>query len=149
MKVILKEDIKGVGKKGEIINVKEGYANNFLFKNNLAVEATDAEIEKMKKSDAREKKKEEKKIEEANKTVKILESKEIITTVKVGKNGKIFGSVTSREIADIISKEHNIDIDRKKIVLPEDNIKSLGEYKVIVKIYAEVRAEVKIKIVSD
>lgn len=147
MKVILNADVKGQGKKGDIIEVSDGYARNFLIKKNLASEATAGAINEANQQKAAELKRKQAEKEEADKTAKALSGKEIIVTVKCGNNGKIFGSVTSKEISEELLK-YGFDIDKKKIVLKEP-LKSVGLYDVEVKVYAEISAKIKVKVVTE
>ncbi len=138
LQIILKEDVAGQGRKGEIVNVSEGYARNYLLKGNKGIIATPEEL---KKIENRKKKEAQKAEDEKNKSKdvkKLLESKKIVIKVKAGENGKVFGAITNKEISHEISNEFNLDIDRKKI---ECNIKSLGEHVVIVKLHTDVKAE--------
>lgn len=141
IQVILLQDVAGQGRKGEIVNVSEGYAQNFLLKGNKAIIATPDELKKMENK----KKKEEQKAEEERlKSVevkKLLEAKPLEIKVKVGDNGKMFGAITNKELAVEIKNFFNIDIDRKKI---ECNIKSLGENTATIKLHTEVKAEIKV-----
>ena len=138
MKVVLLKDVKGTGKKGEIKEVADGFATNFLFKNNMAKRADKNAINEnnMQKSAQNFHKQEE--IKEAKELAKQIEGKLITLKIKCGANGKMFGSVTSKEIADALIKE-NIKLDKKKIDLKEP-IKSVGVYKVVAKIYPEISA---------
>lgn len=148
MKVILLEDIKGVGKKDEVINSSDGYARNYLFPKKLAVEANKENMAKLQaKQESRQFRKDQEK-EEAMKIASKL--KEIIVTIKVkaGENGKIFGGVTAKEIAENLNKEHKIVVDKKKIMLKE-TIKTLGVYPVEIKLYEGVIGNVKVKIVEE
>ena len=148
MKVILLEDIKGVGKKDEVINSSDGYARNYLFPKKLAVEASKENMAKLQaKQESRQFRKDQEK-EEAMKIASKL--KEIIVTIKVkaGENGKIFGGVTAKEIAENLNKEHKIVVDKKKIMLKE-TIKTLGVYPVEIKLYEGVIGNVKVKIVEE
>ena len=148
MKVILLEDIKGVGKKDEVINSSDGYARNYLFPKKLAVEANRENMAKLQaKQESRQFRKDQEK-EEAMKIASKL--KEIIVTIKVkaGENGKIFGGVTAKEIAENLNKEHKIVVDKKKIMLKE-TIKTLGVYPVEIKLYEGVIGNVKVKIVEE
>ncbi|MBZ4662547.1 MAG: ribosomal protein [Caloramator sp.] len=147
MKVILKADIKGVGKKDEVINVSDGYARNFLFPKKLAVEATEGNLRVLEEQKAKEAEKKRKEIKEAQELAKKLSALTVEVYVKVGDNGKIFGSVTSKDIADALKKQHNIDIDKKKIDLPEA-IKIAGVYTVDVKVYPEVTGKLKVSILQ-
>ena len=138
MKIVLLKDVKGTGKKGEIKEVADGFATNFLFKNNMAKRADNNAINEnnMQKSAQNFHKQEE--IKEAKELAKQIEGKLITLKIKCGANGKMFGSVTSKEIADALIKE-NIKLDKKKIDLKEP-IKSVGVYKVVAKIYPEISA---------
>lgn len=141
LQVILTADVAGQGRKGEIVNVSEGYARNFLLKGNKGIIATPEELKKIEN----QKKKAEKRAEEEKaKSVevkKLLESKKIVLSVKVGENGKMFGAITNKELSSEIKNVFGLDIDRKKI---ECNIKSLGESTAVVKLHTEVKAEVKV-----
>lgn len=145
MKVILLQDVKGSGKKGEIVNVNDGYARNFLFPKGLAQEATNRNLSELKKKKKAEQDKKQQEIEEAKDLVKKLESVTLVVKAKSGENGKLFGSVTSKEIADEIKKQHKIKLDKKKIVLPEP-IKQLGTMELEVKVYAEISGKLKVKV---
>ncbi|SHE50794.1 50S ribosomal protein L9 [Caloramator proteoclasticus] len=147
MKVILKADIKGVGKKDEVINVSDGYARNFLFPKKLAVEATEGNLRVLEEQKAKEAEKKREEIKAAQELAKKLSTLTVEVAVKVGDNGKIFGSVTSKDIADALKKQHNIDIDKKKIDLPEA-IKIAGVYTVDVKVYPEVTGKLKVSILQ-
>ena len=145
MKVILLDNIKGVGKKDEIINANDGYARNFLFPRKLAVEANAENLSKLKnKQDSFQHKRnvEKEKAEEiANKM------KDIIVTIKVkaGDNGRIFGGVTAKEISENLKQQHKIDVDKKKIALSE-TIKNIGTVNVPVKLFEGVTGELKVKV---
>ena len=147
MKVILKADIKGVGKKDQIINASDGYARNFLFPKNLAVEANAENMSKLKaKQDSNQFKKDQEKeraIEMADKMSKIL----LKIEVKSGENGKIFGGVSSKEIAQELEKQYKISVDKKKIDL-KDTIKTLGVRTVEIKLFEGVVGKLKIDVIS-
>ena len=147
MKVILLEDIKGIGKKREIKNVKTGYANNFLLKNGKAVEATKANIEKLEEEIRLENENREKLIEEAKKAKSKLEKISVNLKAKSGPDGKLYGSVTSMDVSDAIKDASGADIDKRKIVM--DNIKTEGEHKVKVKLFEDIEAMVKINVISE
>ncbi len=147
MKVILLADVKGVGKKGQEINASDGYARNFLIPKKLGVEANAANLNDIKlKKQADEKRKAEE-LEEAQKLKEVLESKEVKVFVKTGENGKLFGSVTNKEIAQAIEEVCGVKVDKKKVVL-EDQIKMVGSRTVPVKLHPQVTAEVKV-IISE
>lgn len=145
MKVILLDNIKGVGKKDQIINASDGYARNFLFPKKLAVEANNENLAKLK---AQNESKAFKKETEKNEASQIAEKINKITlkiTVKAGENGKIFGGVTSKEIAESLKNEYKIEIDKKKVALPE-TIKNIGTYTVDIKLYEGIVAKLQVKI---
>ncbi|TDT71486.1 LSU ribosomal protein L9P [Hypnocyclicus thermotrophus] len=141
IKVILKENIKGQGKKGEVISVSEGYAKNFLFAQKKAILATPEELKRLESRKEREAKKEEKEKEKAKKNKELLESKPLETTIKVGNNGKSFGAITSKEIAILIKENFNLDIDKKKI---DAHFKNIGTHIAEVKLHNDVKANVKV-----
>ena len=147
MKVILKEDLKGKGKKGDIVNVNDGYARNFLFPKNLAEEASSANLNAARIALDAQKHRKEMEKQEAQELGKKIEAMTLDVHVKCGERGRLFGSVTSKEIADALKEQHGVDVDKKKIVLPE-TIKELGAYTLIVKLYAEVQAKLKVNIIS-
>ena len=144
IKVILKETIKGVGKKDEIVEVKDGYANNFLFSQNKAIPATPENINKLNSKNEKIKKNHDNDVRKANELKEQLNSKEIVLKVKAGNNGKVFGSVGGKEIAEAIKEQLNIDIDKKK-VSTDARMKELGLHTVELKLHSEVKAPIKIK----
>lgn len=145
MKVILKQDVKGLGKKEDMVNVSDGYARNFLFPRNIAVEASSSNINVMNAKKESEKTKKDREISHARSLAEKLKETVVVIKTKAGENGKLFGSITSKDIADKLKAEHNLDIDKKKIVLL-DSLKSLGTTVVDVKLYPEVSAKLTIKI---
>ena len=148
MKVILKADIKGVGKKDQVINASDGYARNFLFPKNLAVEANSENMSKLKaKQDSNAFKKSQEK-EEAEKIADRLSKILLKIAVKSGANGKIFGGVYSKEIAENLEKQYNIKVDKKKIDL-KDTIKTLGVVSVDIRLFEGVVGKVKIDVISE
>jgi large subunit ribosomal protein L9 len=148
MKVILQEDIKALGKKGQIIEVKEGYARNYLLPKKLAVEATQGNLKELNRQNEIKSKKAEKEYQEAQNLAKKINTITLTLQVKSGDNGKLFGAVTSKDIAEKLSKLHKLEIDRRKIDLGE-NIKSTGDYEIKVKLHPQVTAELRVKIVSE
>ena len=148
MKVILKADIKGVGKKDEVINASDGYARNFLFPKNLAVEANAENMSKLKaKQDSNAFKKSQEK-EEAQRVAEKLSKILLKVKVKAGANGKIFGGVSSKEIAENLESQYQIKVDKKKIDL-KDAIKTLGTFSVDIKLFEGVVGKVKIDVISE
>ena len=148
MKVILLENVKKKGKKGDVIQVPDGYAKNFLFPQKLAKEATSqslTELNNEKSSDEHRKEMEKAKAEEI---AKIINEKIIKITSKAGKNGKLFGSVTTKDISNKIKEEFAVDIDKHKIVL-ESDIKAFGTYKFTVKLHPGIAAQMAVMIVEE
>ncbi|MDF2839502.1 MAG: ribosomal protein [Clostridia bacterium] len=148
MKVILLQDVKDLGKKDTMVNVSDGYARNFLFPRKAAVEATEGALKTIadKKSSVANKKNME--LQAAKDLADKLNKIEINIKSKTGENGKLFGSITNKDIAEIIKSKHKIDIDKKKIVINE-TIKVLGTYQAEIKVYPEVTAKVKITISAE
>jgi large subunit ribosomal protein L9 len=148
MKVILLQDVKSLGKKDEIVEINEGYARNFILKKNLGLEATGKNLNDIKLKKANEEKVAEEKYAEAKDYAKVVESKKVIVKIKAGKDGKTFGSVSSKEIATEAMTQHGLDIDKKKIVLPEP-LKSIGVFKVTVKLHPKVTAELTVEVQEE
>lgn len=145
MKVILIQDVNKVGKQGEIIEVKAGYAKNFLFKQNLAVEATNKNLRELNNKLAAIKKQSEDEIKAAESLAKEIEEVQVEVKLKAGKGGKTFGSISTKEVADVLKANFNIEVDKKKLQLDEP-IKSLGSHTVNVKLHPEVNAQLKVKV---
>lgn len=148
MKVILKADIKGVGKKDQVIEASDGYARNFLFPKNLAVEAN---ADNMNKWKAKQQSKQYQKQQEKEEAIHIADKLSKISLkikVKAGGNGKIFGGVSSKEIAEMLKKEYQMEIDKKKIDLKEP-IKTLGERKVEIKLFEGVVGSVRVDVIAE
>lgn len=143
MKVILLEDVKNVGKKGQIINAKDGYARNFLFPKNIAIEATEVNLKNLENAKKKKEEKEREAFEEARVLEEELMQKVIVIKTKAGENGKLFGSITTKEISELLEKEYKIIIDKKKFDLDEP-IKTLGEYNVKIKLHPMVNAKLKV-----
>lgn len=139
MKVVLKQDVKGLGKKGELVNASDGYARNFLFPKNLAVEANAQNMTELKNREQAAKYKVDTETAEAKANAEKLSGKTINLTAKAGQNGKIFGSVTAKEIAEKIEKEFGIKTDKRKISV--DDIKQFGTYEFEIKLYTGVTAK--------
>lgn len=141
MKVILKQDVKGSGKKGQMIEVSDGYANNFLLKKGLAVKATAQAVNDMKNRDAATAHRLAEELKAAQASAAAIEGKTVKLTAKAGAGGKIFGSVTAKEIAEVIQKELGVGLEKRKISLDAD-IKAFGTYTAEVKLYQGVSAKV-------
>ncbi|MCQ4936239.1 MULTISPECIES: 50S ribosomal protein L9 [Anaerotignum] len=147
MKVILLQDVKSVGKKGELVNASEGYAKNFLFPKKLAVEATKSNLNDFELKQKSEEKRKQEELENAQKIAENLKDQVVTIKVKTGGNGKLFGSVTNKEVADAIVEQTKQDIDKKKVSIG-DPIKMVGERTATIKLHPKVTAEVTIKIVE-
>ena len=148
MKVILLDNIKGVGKKDEIINASDGYARNYLLPKKLAVEANAENMSKLnnKKESANYKKDQEK--QQAEELAKKLKGTMLKIKVKAGENGKIFGGVTSKEISENLKTQYNFAVDKKKIEL-KDTIKTLGSFNVSIKLFEGITANLKVEVISE
>ena len=145
MKVILLEDVKSLGKKGETVNVSDGYARNMLFPKKLCVEATPKNLNDLKLQKANQAKIAQEQLDAAKAFAEVLAAKEIILAIKVGEGGKTFGSVSSKEIAEAAKKQFDLDIDKKKIQLPNP-IRALGTTEVGVKLHPKVTASLKVTV---
>lgn len=148
MKLILLEDVKGVGKKGDVINKSDGYAMNFLIPKKLAVEATKANINDLELKKRSEEKRKKEELDEARKLGDILKDKVVKVSVKAGENGRVFGSVTNKEIAAALLKQTGIDIDKKKISF-DDPIKMVGRRIVKIKLHPQVSVEMAVEIAGE
>jgi large subunit ribosomal protein L9 len=147
MKVILLQDVKGLGKAGDLVNSKDGYARNFLFPKNLAVEANEENLKKWEERKKEEAKKIQQEIEAANELKEKLENLTVTLKVKTGSQGRLFGSITALDIANNLKEQYGIDIDKRKIELKQ-NIKSLGNFEAEVKLYQDITAKLKINVVA-
>lgn len=145
MKVILLQDVKTLGKKGDVVDVSDGYAKNFIFPKKLGLEANAKNMNERKLQKANEEKVAAKILEEAKEFAKIIETKQVVVKLKAGEGGKTFGSISSKEIATEAKNQHDLEIDKKKIQLPEQ-IKSIGTYEVFVKLHPQVNAKLKVKV---
>ena len=145
MKVILLEDVKSLGKKGEIVNVNDGYARNFILPKKLGLEATSKNLNDLKLQKQNDEKVAQEKLDAAKALAEEIKEKSITVKIQAGVEGKVFGSISSKEIATEAKKQLNMDIDKKKIVLP-DAIKSLGTYNVNIKLHKDVTATLTVKV---
>ena len=145
MKVILLQDVKSVGKKGDVVEVSDGYAKNFIFKKKLGIQADPKNMNDLKLQKANEEKVAAENLAQAKEFAKEIESKTVVVRLKAGEGGKTFGSVSSKEIAQEAKSQFDLDIDKKKIVLNEA-IKSFGTFDVPVKLHPQVTATLKVKV---
>ena len=144
MKVILLQDVKSVGKKGEVVNVSDGYARNLLFPKKLAQEANDVNMHILNKKSEADRKKKTAEIEAAQKLANELKDKEVIIYTKAGEGGKLFGAITSKDISQEMEKQLSVSVDKKKIVM--NTIKNIGTYTAEVKLYPEISTKIKVVI---
>lgn len=147
MQVILNQDVKGQGKKGQMVNVSDGYARNFLLPRGLAKEATKSNINVMKGKAESLEYKIKTETEEAKNTAEKMKGIEVVIKAKAGDNGKLFGSITSKDVAEELKMQHHIKIDKKKIVM--NDIKTLGVAEVTVKLYTGVTGTLKVNVLSE
>lgn len=143
MKVILLEDVKSLGKKGQIVNINDGYARNFVLPKKLGVEATPKNLNDLKLQNANKEKLAQEALDAAKELAAKLEAGKVVLSIKTGEGGKAFGSVSSKEIATEVKNQMGYEIDKKKIQL-KDAIKTLGTHTVPVKLHAKVTAELKV-----
>lgn len=148
MKVILQQDVKGSGKKGDMINVSDGYARNFLFPRKMAIEASTQALNDYKNREAAKQHRLDEEKANAENAAKVLEGKSVHITAKAGSNGRLFGSVTSKEIAEQLKKDFSIEVDKRKITLAED-IKAFGSYQADVKLYNGISAKIFVVVGED
>lgn len=147
MKIILLQDEKKLGKKGDIIEASEGYARNFILPKNIGVEATAQNMNNLKLQKANDEKKAKELLDAAKAMAADLESKQITLKIKAGEGGKTFGSISSKEIATGYKEQHNVEIDKKKIQLSE-GIKTFGTHEVPVKLHPQVTGKLTVKVVE-
>ncbi len=144
MDVILKSDVKGLGKKGEKVKASDGYARNFLFPKGLAVEANAQSLTELRNREQSNQHKIDVEVASANESKAKLQGKIVKMTAKAGNNGKLFGSVTSKEVAAEIEKQFKVKVDKRKISM--DDIKNFGSYKIEVKLYTNIVAEMTVMV---
>ena len=147
MKVILQQDIKKVGSKGDIVEVSEGYGRNFLLPKKLAVEATAANLETAKQKANSAARKKQQATDEARLLAAQLEKVSVRVAVRIGEGGKLFGSVTGKDVADALAKEHGIDVDRRKISLKSE-VTGAGEYEAVIKLHPEIQSTIRVLVVA-
>ncbi len=148
MKVILQQDVKGLGKAGDIANASDGYARNYLIPKGLVVEASSGNLNTIKQQKQAEERRKADELRAAEKLKERLEKVTVTLKAKAGEGGKLFGSITNKEIADMLKKQHKIDLDKRKISLGEP-IKDLGDTSVEVKVYPNVAGTLKIKVQAE
>lgn len=148
MKVILLKDIKGTGKKGDILNASDGHARNYLIPRGLAKEATDGSVKELEHQNASKVKKEEAELANAKALAERISTLDITFKTKAGEGGRLFGSITNKDVADMIKSKHNLDIDKKKIAMDQP-IRTLGTTNVTIKVYPKVSAQMKVHVIEE
>ncbi len=148
MKIILLQDEKKLGKKGDIIEASEGYARNYILPKKIGVEATSKNLNDLKLHKANEDRIAKEQLDAAKALAAELEPKQVIVKIKAGEGGRTFGSVSSKEIAAACMEQHNIEIDKKKILLPE-NLKNFGSYEISIKLHSQVTGKLTVKVVES
>ena len=148
MKVILLQDVKPHGKKGDVVEINDGYARNYILPKKLGVEANAANANDLKLQKANQEKIAAKQLADAKELATKLEQIKVVLKIKTGEGGKTFGSITAKEIAAELKKQHNLDIDKKKIVVA-DPIKSVGSFTVTVKLHTQVSADLSVNVDSE
>ena len=147
MKVILLEDVKSLGKKGDIVNVSDGYARNAILPKKLGIEATSKNLNDLKLQNQHADKVAAENLENAKELAKTVEKQKVVVKIKSGEGGKIFGSVSTKEIAQAAKEQTGLELDKKKMHLP-DGIKALGTYEVPVKLHPQVTAKLTVQVVE-
>ena len=148
MKVILLEDVKALGKKGEIVNVSDGYARNAILPKKLGVEATSKNLNDLKLQNQHADKVAAENLEHAKELAGVIAEKKVVVKIKAGEGGRIFGSVSTKEIAQAAREQAGLELDKKKMVLA-DPIKALGTYEIPVKLHPKVTAKLSVQVVED
>lgn len=149
MQIILKQDVHNLGYKDEIVKVKDGYANNYLIPQGMAIMATESARKVLAENLKQQAVKNEKIRKDAENKRAALDGKTVRIVTKVGDNGQLFGGVNNMTVADALKEQHNYDVDRKTIIVDTAKIKEVGTYKAIINIYKDVKAEVNIEVVAE
>ncbi len=147
MIVILIKDVKGVGKAGDVVKVSDGYARNLLLPKGLATEATEGNVRNLEKQKAIQEANRQKELSEARELAERIGQLRVTIATKSGEGGRLFGSITSKDVADALSEQHKITIDKRKFVL-ENPIKHTGDFELDIKIYSEVTAKLKVTVTA-
>ena len=146
MKIILKQDVKGLGRKEEIVNASDGYAKNYLIPRGIAVEATVGNVNEAKNKQQAAKDKKQRELEQAKEFAARIENKTVTIKARAGDSGKLFGAISGKDIADAIKSQYDAEVDKKKIVLHEP-IKTAGEHQLEIRVYAGVTVNINVNIV--
>ena len=147
MEVLLKSDVKGLGKKGEKVSVSEGYARNFLFPRGLAAEMNNQLMAELKNKQSSEQFKADEELKAAKSCAEKISDQTVVIKAKGGTNGRLFGSVTAKEIATLISQKYSVNVDKRKITV--DEIKAFGTYNAQVRLHPKVTADFKVQVVEE
>lgn len=147
MKVILQQEVKKVGKKGDIIEVSEGYARNYLLPQKLAVPATSTNVNNAQQKKASEERKVQQQRDEATVLAAQMSKVEVTLKVKTGEGGKLYGSITGKDIAEALTAQHGIEIDKRKIEL-KDSVKALGTYPAVIRLHPEIQSTIQVHITA-
>lgn len=148
MKLILQQEVKGLGKKDTIVEVSEGYARNFLLPKKLALPATEATVNQVNAQKAAQARREQQALDEAKMLVSQLSKVSVTVSVKSGEGGKLFGSVTGKDVADALESQHGLTIDKRKVEL-KDAVKSVGTYTATVRVHPEVSAQISVQVIGE
>lgn len=148
MKVILKEDVSKLGSKGDMVEVSDGYARNFLFKKGLAVEGTPGKRKEWEEQQAVKKSREAKQAKTAEEVKKIIGGKQVTVKMSAGDEGRLFGSVTAAQIASAVCEQYSVSVDKKDVKI-DDAIKQLGSYPIRIKLYTGIEAELTLSVVAE
>ncbi|MCQ2237587.1 MAG: 50S ribosomal protein L9 [Bacteroidales bacterium] len=149
MEIILKQDVQNLGYKDDVVKVKDGYANNYLIPQGMAIIATPTN-KKIHAENLRQQAQKEEKIRKDAETLKAaLDGKSVRIATKVGEQGQLFGAVNNIQVADALKEQHNYDVDRKKIVVDGSKIKEVGNYTAMVNIHKDIKAEINLEIVAE
>ena len=148
MKVILIQEVKSLGGKGDVVQVAEGYARNFLFPRALAIEASKGNMVMLEHEHALEQTKKARELQKAKDTAQKLQDKAVTITAKTGEGGRLFGSVTNKEVAEEIIRQFGIDVDKRKVEISEP-IKTVGSFEAVLKLHAQVQVKIKIKVAAQ
>lgn len=149
MEVILKEKVENLGTLGQIVNVKAGYARNFLLPQGKAVQATSSNVELFEKQKAELEKLEQARFDSAKTKATKVEGSTVTITAQAGEGGKLFGSVGTKEVADAIAKATNVDVEKRQIRMPEGVIRQIGDYQVSVHLYTDVDVEINLAVIAE
>ncbi len=148
MQIVLLEDVKSLGKKGDVVKANDGYARNYILPKKLGAEATPQNLAKLKQQKNYEAKVAAKNLADAQELARSMEAKTVVLKAKVGEGGRLFGAVASKEIAQAVKEQHGLELDKKKIVLPEP-IKTLGDHEVNVKLHRDVTAKLTVRVMEE